>query len=283
MKQIAAFILMCFARSAYAQSSFYIGPSASTGMFWLYNKGDYEGVVYGNGFYKFKALENNMLSFKNYRTGVQFGKVFENQFGFDVDMAFQRCYQEYGEVFYERFDELIIADIRYLSLCLSPSFSFPTNANHFHVSIVPGFALDRQLYYNLTRTVIVHNPEPVNDDYAYGYESSKGEFKSYSNGVLIGSGTNESRYNKMLFGTHLRLNTFITISEKIDLVVSVLSKYMITNTDNLNAKINVDGKQDSHLIWDPNSRIRYIPPRTKSHNIYCGMGLSLVYKFGGGY
>jgi hypothetical protein len=270
---------MCFAWSANAQSSFYIGPSASTGMFWLYNKGDYEGVVYSNGFYKFKALDNNMLSFKNYRTGVQFGKVFENSFGFDVDIAYQRCYQEYSEVYDASLDESIISDIKYLSLCLSPSFSIPKKSDRVHFSIMPGLSISQLLRYDLTRFFIV---EKSNTN-SVSYEKSSGDYKSYSNGVLIASGNNESRYNKILLGTHLKLNTSVSISDRIDLVVSLFSQHMITNTDNLDAKIKIDGLQESHLIWRPDAMLRYNSPRSKSHNIYCGMGLSVVYKFGDRY
>lgn len=277
MKQIVVFILMCFAWNAHAQSSFYIGPSASTGMFWLYNKGDYEGFEYNNGLRKLKALENSMLSFKNYRTGLVFGKMFENQLGFDVDIAYHRCYQEYGEVYDLNYQENITSDIKYLSLCLSPSIALPRKSDRVYIGIFPGLTISKLLRYNFNRTLIREDPEL----FFIAYENSSGDLETYSNNVLTGTGKLDSRYNKLLLGCHLKLNTSVTLSERIDLVVSLISQYMITNTDNLDAQIKIDGNKESHLLWRPDAVLRYNPPRTKSHNIYCGMGMSVVYKFGG--
>ncbi len=280
MKQIVVFILMCIAWNAHAQSSFYIGPSASTGMFWLYNKGDYKGVIWSNGFYKLKALDNNMFSFKNYRTGLVFGKIFENQLGFDVDIAYQRCYQEYGEVFDPDLDLSMNTDIKYLSICLSPSFSIPKNTDRVRFSIIPGLSISKLLRYDFTRTIFQAYPELNYNFDSKSYEYSSGKYEVYSNNVLTATGKVDSRYNKLLLGSHLKLNTSVTLSERIYLVVSLISQYMITNTDNLDAHIKIDGKKESSLLWSPYSALLYNPPRTKSHNIYCGMGLSVVYKFG---
>lgn len=287
MKQIAAFILMCFAWSAYAQSSFYIGPSASTGMFWLYNKDDIKGTF--TGLDTMFLSPNSPISLKNFNIGIRSTFYPKDRIGIDVAILYQKYNQDYDS--YNNFDNLrnyfshinINSQLNYFTLILSPSFILNDKINALSFFISPGISYSYLTDYTLTRC------------YTYNLISKSGKMKAYEygdgtrnsydeNGKLLGSSTHTSRYNRNIVGIACRVGTSIELNNKLQLQISTDTQYGITNTDNIEAIGVNNGNSVSYKLWNNNaSTIPTMNPRSKSHNIYCGMGLTFLYKFGDRY
>lgn len=286
MKQIVVFFLTCFACSAYAQSSFYIGPTVSTGMFWLYNKDDIKGTF--TGLDTMFLSPNSPISLKNFNIGIHSTFYPKDRIGIDVAILYQKYNQDYDR--YNNFDNLrnyfshinINSQLNYFTLILSPSFNLNDNNNALSFFISPGISYSYLADYTLTRcyTFNILSKSGIMKAYEYG----NGSYYSYDeNDNLLGESIHTGRYNKNIIGISNRLGARINLSERLILEVSTNAQYIITNTDNINATATNNNGIKYKLWENVGSTIPTLNPRSKSQNIYCGLGLSVVYKFGDSY
>jgi hypothetical protein len=248
-------------------------------MFWLYNKDDIKGTH--NGFDTIFLTNNSPISLKNYQIGIRTSYFSREWFGVDLTLLFQNFNQDYDG--YNKIDFFpthtnINSQLDYFALIISPMFNITGNRNTISYFISPGFSYHFLTDYTLTRSYYLLKKNQVAKAFEYG----NGTYYSYDeNGVLLGESTRTSRYNKNLFGICSRLGTRIDLYDKIVLEFSLDAQYTVTNTDNLEATAINKGSSIVYKLWDNQSSI--IPtlnPRSKSHNIYCGLGLSVLYRFG---
>lgn len=263
---------------SYGQSNWYVGPSASTGMFWLYNKDDYKGYPYSNGI--LIAENNSFFSVKNFEAGFSIGKNITWRWRFESILKYSKYYQNYvlTDVPYSKVMNKDVS-LKYVGFDITPGYTITNEKNPFRVVLLAGFRYNYLIDYLRHTSNILYRDKADREFNFQGYEFGNGLITNYFMDTLSFEGKHTGRYRNHLFGFITKISNEIKISESVDFLINFNASYFLTNTDNLKAEqTSTTGGYISMWSEFPNG-----PYRSKSHNIYCGLGLSLVYKFGDKY
>lgn len=266
---------------SYGQSNWYVGPSASTGMFWLYNKDDYKGTPYLDGV--FISDNNDFLSIRNFELGLKFGRQINHRWGIESQYNYHRYVQKYALLNLPYIREYTnTSTLKYISFSAAPYLNLTNEQSEIRVFISTGATYFYLIDYT-NKYVVVSQYSHDRTYISEGYEYGNGTLINYYMDTIFSKGTHTGRYNRNLFGINSTVGSVISLSETMNLMIDLCLRYVISNSDNLSAKQRADATNYTDL-WFPSSFKHPITlPRSKSHNIYCGLGLSLVYKFGDKY
>ena len=278
-------LLFFFPLISSAQKGSYLGLSASTGIYKLYNYNDW----HSNNFMVPKKTD--LLKFSNFSFGLSYNHSYTErnaiEFGFDY-LHFRQEYQSEippsSSSYSNHWNNLTILEYGALNMNWIHNF-IGRNKSEIRpcIYVLGGIRFSYLVNYldesvqTFSDIYTTHDIQTISNK--NGIISNHSEY----NGTVVDlTRSSENIFSKFLIGVNVGLGIFKNLSDRINLRAGIHFKYDLNNVENQDAKIfNSAGDQLGNYYFNGKRTLGNVSftddPRRSTHNIYYGIEFSLLY------
>lgn len=268
------FILILFPVASFAQQGFFIGATADNGLFWLYNKNDFNTPDSTFA----KPVAPNGFSFTNFSTGIVLGCGISNRLQFDSKVNYLQRSRQFNKRIIQNSNGnyVLTTNLNYLSCQINFAYGLIDLIDN---TVVPYIKLGISSSYLFS--YYEHGSYPKDngekaDNYVRNNEYSSIVYYNDTELIYSFHGTNDFIYSRFIYGISPTIGINVNATDHLQIGVEFTGQIDLNNTDNLNAKGDYSGN-----YWWNKYKVDDGPlsERSPSHNYYVGLGICIKYFF----